>query len=1054
MEEQNKDISPNRPAILLFAILLRSLEGKIPFDREKDEECRMPVDYLTEEQAQRYGRYVSEPTQEQLARYFHLDDADRALIAQRRGDHNRLGFGVQIGTLRFLGTFLTDPVNVPVGVIAYVASQLRLANPQCIVRYAERVQTQQDHAQEIREQYGYTEFSDPRGGFALMRFLYARVWVGNERPSVLFDLATAWLLDKKVLLPGVTTLTRLISSVRERVAERIWQRLSSVVTPEQRTDLEGLLARAGTSRITNLERLRRAPSRASAPVLVQALARLAEIRSLDVGPQALGQVPAAWIKTLAQYAVTTKAQNIANFTEQHRTATLVSFARQLAVTAQDDALDVLDMLIRDLLARSTSDGKKTRLRTLRDLDAAALSLAEMSEQLLTPEWTDEQVRTFLTEKQARMTEAVITIYGLARPADDNYYQEIVARYPAVRRFFPALLRTIEFASNEAGKPVLKALTFLREQDAHKRPDFSEAPMEVVPAGWKRLVAPKDQLVDRRYYTLCVLERLHEALRRHDVFVEESTRWGDPRAKLLSGEHWQRVRPTICQSLGRKVEAKLEFDDLARRLDEAYRTTAARFPQSGVRLEKVKNKAGQGLDSLVLTALDKVEEPESLRLLRHRVARRQPLVDLPELLLEIQARTGFASEFSHISEARSRLDDLPISICAVLLAEACNVGLTPMVRKGIPALERDRLLYVQQNYLRPDTISRANARLVDYQATIPLAQAWGGGEVASADGLRFVVPLRTLNAGPNPKYFGTGRGITLVNYTSDQFSGFKNIVVTGTLRDSLVVLEGLLNQETGLHPRELMTDTASYSDVIFGLFHVLGYQFSPRLADVGEARFWRIDASTDYGALNGLARQTINRKLIEENWDDVLRVAGSLTLGTVNVTELLRALQGGGRLSTLAKAIAELGRISKTLYLLSYIDDPAYRRRILIQLNKGESRHSLARATYFGHKGEVRQRYREGQEEQLGALGLVVNAIVLWNTLYMNRALEDMRERGMKMVPEDVERLSPLGYDHINLLGRYTFSLAEDIRQGAFHPLRELEETEQEGEGDSEGLKQA
>ncbi len=85
----------------------------------------------------------------------------------------------------------------------------------------------------------------------------------------------------------------------------------------------------------------------------------------------------------------------------------------------------------------------------------------------------------------------------------------------------------------------------------------------------------------------------------------------------------------------------------------------------------------------------------------------------------------------------------------------------------------------------------------------------GGEVASADGLRFIVPLRTLNAGPNPKYFGTGRGITLVNYTSDLFSGFKNIVVTGTLPDSLVVLEGLLNQETGLHPKELMTDTASY-----------------------------------------------------------------------------------------------------------------------------------------------------------------------------------------------------------------------------------------------------
>lgn len=236
-----------------------------------------------------------------------------------------------------------------------MASQLKIKNAQCIVRYADRVQTQQDHAQEIRQHYDYKEFSDPQGGFALLRFLYARAWVGTERPSVLFDVATTWLLDKKVLLPGVTTLTRLISSVRERVAERFWQQVSAVATPELRTDLEGLLARAGTARITNLERLRRAPSRASTPVLVQALSRLAEVRELDVGQEALIHVPASRIKALAQYAVTTKAQNIATLTEQRRTATLVSFARYLAVTAQDDALDVLDMLIRDLLARSTSD---------------------------------------------------------------------------------------------------------------------------------------------------------------------------------------------------------------------------------------------------------------------------------------------------------------------------------------------------------------------------------------------------------------------------------------------------------------------------------------------------------------------------------------------------------------------------------------------------------------------------------------------------------------------------------------------------------------------------
>ncbi len=112
--------------------------------------------------------------------------------------------------------------------------------------------------------------------------------------------------------------------------------------------------------------------------------------------------------------------------------------------------------------------------------------------------------------------------------------------------------------------------------------------------------------------------------------------------------------------------------------------------------------------------------------------------------------------------------------------------------------------------------------------------------------------------------------------------------------------------------------------------------------------------------------------------------------------------------------------------------------MLLQLNRGEARHSLARATFFGQKGEVRQRYREGQEEQLGALGFVVNLIVVWNTLYLDRIVETLRGRGVEVNPEDVERLSPLIHDHISYLGQYSFALDEAIRAGAFHPLRELE----------------
>lgn len=129
----------------------------------------------------------------------------------------------------------------------------------------------------------------------------------------------------------------------------------------------------------------------------------------------------------------------------------------------------------------------------------------------------------------------------------------------------------------------------------------------------------------------------------------------------------------------------------------------------------------------------------------------------------------------------------------------------------------------------------------YHAELPLTQLWGNGEVASAYGLRFVTPVQTVHAGPDPKYCGTGRGVTYYNFTSDQFSRFNALVIPGTIRDSLYLLEGLLDQQTVLRPQEIMTDTADYSDIIFGLFGLLGYQFSPRLADIREARFWRIDA---------------------------------------------------------------------------------------------------------------------------------------------------------------------------------------------------------------------
>ncbi|WP_131736102.1 Tn3 family transposase [Actinomadura roseirufa] len=193
----------------------------------------------------------------------------------------------------------------------------------------------------------------------------------------------------------------------------------------------------------------------------------------------------------------------------------------------------------------------------------------------------------------------------------------------------------------------------------------------------------------------------------------------------------------------------------------------------------------------------------------------PRMDFPELLLEVFDRTGLAADFTHISGADPALEDFAVSLCGVLVAEAYNVGLVPIEKPNVPALTRARLQQVDQGYLRAETISAANARLITAQAGVDIVRPWGGGQIASADGLRFVVPGANLHSGHNPIYFGRQRGATWLNVVNDQVMGIGGLVVPGTLRDSLFILDAIHTIDGGSRPETVVTDTASYSDIVFG-----------------------------------------------------------------------------------------------------------------------------------------------------------------------------------------------------------------------------------------------
>jgi TnpA family transposase len=306
-------------------------------------------------------------------------------------------------------------------------------------------------------------------------------------------------------------------------------------------------------------------------------------------------------------------------------------------------------------------------------------------------------------------------------------------------------------------------------------------------------------------------------------------------------------------------------------------------------------------------------------------------------------------------------------------------------------------------------------------------------VAGIDGMRFIVPIPSIYARPNRKYFGPHRGVTWLNMLSDQAVGLASKVVSGAPRDSMHMIDLAFSQDQGQRPEVIVADTGSYSDLVFGLCPLLTIEYRPALADMPDPRAWRMDGHADYGPLDTAARGRIDLEKIRRYLPDMLRIAASIHTDQVSAYDVTRVLQRDGNPTPLGEAIQHYGRIFKSLHILACIDDLPYRRDIKAIRNLQEGRHSLAGKVFHGKKGELYERYHAGMEDQLSALGLVLNCIVLWNTVYMNAAIEHLRASGYPVLDADVARLSPFLRRHLEVLGNYSFLLPE--LAGALRELR-------------------
>jgi TnpA family transposase len=537
-------------------------------------------------------------------------------------------------------------------------------------------------------------------------------------------------------------------------------------------------------------------------------------------------------------------------------------------------------------------------------------------------------------------------------------------------------------------------------------------------------------IDRRFYELCVLSELKNALRSGDMWIPGSRQFKDFEAYLIPPSQFRTQSEQHTLGLAVETDGERYLESRLGVLERAMDQVEALAARDALPDATIRN------DRLRLTPLSN-NGPEEADALMRRAYSLIPHVKITDLLLEVDQWTGFTQHFTHL-KSNAPAEDRKLLLTAVL-ADGINLGLSKMA-ESCPGTTYAKLSWLQAWHIREETYRSALAELVNAQGRQPFAAWWGDGTTSSSDGQRFRAGGRGEAAGQVNARYGSDAGVLFYTHVSDQYAPFHTQVIHATVRDATYVLDGLLYHEADLKIEEHYTDTAGFTDHVFALMHLLGFRFAPRIRDLADRRLYVDGAAKRYPTLAPLVGGTINLKHIRAHWDEVLRLATSIRQGTVTASLMLRKLGAYPRQNGLAVALRELGRIERTLFTLEWLQNTELRRRVHVGLNKGEARNALARAVFFNRLGELRDRSFENQKHRASGLNLVVAAIVLWNTVYLERAVQALTTHGYAVDESLLQHLSPLGWDHINLTGDYTWKPHRSIEKGQFRPLRPTAES--------------
>ncbi len=962
-------------------------------------------------------------------RHYTLTEADLAVVLRRRGDDNRLGYALMLCFLRYPGRPLRIGERPPAPLLAFVAEQIDVL-PACFDDYLAAERTRQRHAVECQEELGLRPFGR-RAATELLHSLLEPA-IENDQLATLAPQVMQAFRERRIVAPAPRALERLCAELRHGARRETYRRLTNGLSIEQRRGLDALTQLRPEGSVSWLAWLRQLPEAATPSAMLGLLKRLKHVRAIGITPDRGHLLHQARLAQLAREAGRTTIRHVAGYERQRRHATLVASVLDTTASLTDQAMDLFDRLVGVMFRRAEGRQDRALRSDARAINEKVRLYARIGTALIAAHDGKQDVFEALAKviPWDRFRASVAEAAALARPEDLDVHGMLGEHYASIRRWSPAFLGAFTFASVPAAAPLLRAIALLCEVNRTGTSLPDSAPTSFVRQRWAPHVLPGGT-IDRRYYELCVLSELRDRLRAGDVWVAGSRQYRSFEERLISAETLRAL-----QAAGTlPIAVTTEFESFI----------AARQARLDARLQEVDATAVAGSlpevtvtnGVLKITPTDKATPPEA-EALAARLYAMLPRVRITDLIAEVAGWTGFLDCFTHLRSGE-RVADRRILMTG-LLADGLNLGLTRMAEVcSIASL--GQLAWTADWHIRDETYALALRRLIDQQQCEPFAAIFGGGAASSSDGQFFQAGGPGRDAGRLNAHYGQQPGFKVYTHLSDRFAPFHSRLIAATASEALHVLDALLSHGSEVATRRHHTDGGGDADLVFAFCALFGFEFAPRIPQLKHRRLYSFGSPSDTPALAPMIAGRLNVGLMRAHWPEILRIATSIRTGTVTASLIMRQLVAHPRQNGVAMALREIGRLERSLFMLDWISTPSLRRETGRELNKGEARNSLARAVFIHRLGEIRDRTYENQQHRASGLNLLVTAIILWNTRYLERAVQAMRQA--EDVPDALlAHLSPLGWEHVNLTGDYVWGTTNRMSENndGMRPLRPIPDT--------------